>query len=406
MEDTPQLNDYQYELPEDFIAKFPLEKRDASNLLHFEDGRIGHHRFSDLPTLLPKNSHLVFNDTRVIPARLHFKKITGGVIELFLLNPVAPSTLIQESMQSQGPVVWKCMIGNLKRWKSEEAIKNEIRINQQNYELKARLVARDSMEVEFSWTPSDVSFAALVEAAGEIPLPPYLNRKAEETDKLRYQTVYSKIDGAVAAPTAGLHFTEQTLKEIRDKNIPLHYLTLHVGAGTFLPIKHDNITEHPMHREQMVFTKETVTQLYQASGNIVAVGTTSMRSLESLYWYGVNLISDPSAEFFIEKLAPYDPAAKAVSRQESFEAVLRKMEQNKSDHLIGATEIFIFPGYRFRVCNGLITNFHQPGSTLILLIAAFTNQQWRKIYTEALAKRYRFLSYGDSSLLWNKKISH
>lgn len=404
MENTPQLNEYHYELPEDSIAKFPLEKRDASKLLHFENGAVEHFKFSDLPKLLPQNSHLVFNDTRVIPARMHFRKATGAAIELFLLNPVAPSTLIQQSMQSQGPVTWKCMIGNLKRWKAGEELENEIHLEGENYRLRARLLSRETKEVAFSWDPAEVSFAALVEAAGEVPLPPYLNRKAEEADKLRYQTVYSKINGAVAAPTAGLHFTEQTLEEIREKGIPLHYLTLHVGAGTFLPIKHDTITEHPMHREQMVFSKEAVSKLCQATGNIVAVGTTSMRSLESLYWYGVKLLSNPNAEFFVEKLEPYAGSKTTFTREQSFEAVKNLMERTNTQYLVGATEIFIFPGYRFRVCNGLITNFHQPASTLILLIAAFTNQQWRKIYEEALAKRYRFLSYGDSSLLWNQKI--
>ncbi|WP_162343835.1 S-adenosylmethionine:tRNA ribosyltransferase-isomerase [Cyclobacterium salsum] len=404
MEITPSLKDYDYHLPDAFIAKYPLKKRDASKLLHYENGKIQHAHFSDLPTVLPPNTQLVFNDTKVIPARLHFRKPTGAAIELFLLNPLKPSTLIPQSMESHGPVVWECMVGNLKRWKEGEQIECEIPLNQQNIVLRAKLLSRETKAVEFSWDPAELTFASIVEASGEVPLPPYLNRKADDSDKSRYQTVYSKIQGAVAAPTAGLHFTEKTLEELKKRKIPLHYLTLHVGAGTFLPIKHQNILEHPMHREQMVFSKENIENLCRTRGNIVAVGTTSLRSLESLYWYGVKLISGSNTEFQVGKLDPYHGEEKNISKQKSFEAILAHMKNTNQAQLIGATEIFIFPGYRFRVCNGLVTNFHQPCSTLILLIAAFTHQQWRVIYEEALKNEYRFLSYGDSSLLWYNKL--
>ncbi|WP_439481160.1 S-adenosylmethionine:tRNA ribosyltransferase-isomerase [Cyclobacterium plantarum] len=405
LQNPPKLQDYLYDLPEELIAKFPLEKRDASRLLHFEQGHISHHQFSELPALLPSNSHLFFNDTKVIPARLLFKKPTGSTIEVFLLNPLAPSNLIQQSMESSSPVVWNCMIGNLKRWKEGEKLQGEIVLEGIQYTVQAVLINKANKSVQFSWTPADLSFASLVEACGEVPLPPYLNRKAIDSDKLRYQTVYSKMEGAVAAPTAGLHFTDKSIEKINKKGISINYLTLHVGAGTFRPIKHENVTEHPMHCEQMVFSKKNVQQLHEAKGNIVAVGTTSMRSMESLYWFGVKLLNKEKPDFFVEKLYPYQQHRDLPSKSKSFEAVLNHMQTNQLEQLVGSTEIFIFPGYSFKVCNGLITNFHQPGSTLMLLIAALTKRHWREIYQLAVEKRYRFLSYGDSSLLWHDKIN-
>ncbi|MBR9775138.1 MAG: S-adenosylmethionine:tRNA ribosyltransferase-isomerase [Cytophagales bacterium] len=404
IESVPKLKDYFYDLPEQFIAKHPLEFRDKSKLLHFENGKIKHEKFSNISGLIPANSHLVFNNTKVIPARLHFQKPTGAKIEIFLLNPILPATVIQLSMESTGPVTWKCMIGNLKRWKENEELSSQIVIDSVCYSLKAKLVNRENREVELSWSPDDKSFASIVEASGEVPLPPYLNRAAEDADKVRYQTVYSDKEGAVAAPTAGLHFTDQTLFDLKAKGISIEYLTLHTGAGTFQPIKHDNIIEHPMHSEQMVFTIENIVNLIAAKGNIIAVGTTSMRSLESLYWFGVNLLLGKSNEFQIEKLTPYQEYARLPNKEESLEAILQWMQANQLKQLMGSTEIFIFPGYEFKLCNGLVTNFHQPGSTLILLVAAFTHGKWREIYREALENNYRFLSYGDSSLLWNNKL--
>ncbi|WP_163378712.1 S-adenosylmethionine:tRNA ribosyltransferase-isomerase [Cyclobacterium sp. SYSU L10401] len=405
LENSPKIQDYHYELPEELIAKFPLEKRDASRLLHFENEVVTHHPFLALPELLPANSHLFFNDTKVIPARLIFKKRTGATIEIFLLNPVSPSQLVQQSMESRTPVIWSCMIGNLKRWNEGEILQKEIGIGDQQYTMQALLLDKENKSVQFSWEPGQLSFATLVEASGEVPLPPYLKRKAIETDKERYQTIYSKMEGAVAAPTAGLHFTQKTLTDIKNKGISLQYLTLHVGAGTFQPVKHDNVTEHPMHREQMVFTKENIQKLFSATGNIVAVGTTSMRSLESLYWFGVLLLNGEGEEldFFIPKLEPYQKHQHLPTKEESIKAVLDYMQKHRLDQLRGATEIFIFPGYTFKICNGLITNFHQPGSTLMLLVAAFTRNRWQEIYQQAVEKKYRFLSYGDSSLLWYNK---
>ena len=402
---APKLQDYFYELPDEFIAKYPLELRDRSKLLHYENGSIRHEKFSDIAGLIPKNSHLVFNNTKVIPARLHFQKPTGARIEIFLLNPLLPTSIIQLSMESTGPVTWKCMIGNLKRWKENEQLTCQIDIEEITYSIHAKLINRENREVELSWSPDHKSFAEIVQASGEVPLPPYLNRAAEEDDKLRYQTVYSDKEGAVAAPTAGLHFTDRTLDDLKSNGISMEYLTLHTGAGTFQPIKHDNVIEHPMHSEQMVFSKQNILNLIAAKGNIIAVGTTSMRSLESLYWFGVNLLNGKSELFHIEKLDPYQELPSLPGKIESLNAILNWMRQNELDQLTGTTEIFIFPGYKFRLCNGLVTNFHQPGSTLILLVAAFTHGNWKEIYEEAITKKYRFLSYGDSSLLWNEKLT-
>lgn len=401
---TPKLSDYQYELPDERIAKFPLESRDASRLLHYNNGNITHHRFFELPSLLPKDSLLVFNNTKVIPARLIFQKETGARIEIFLLRPLKPSPLIQIAMETTGPVTWVCMIGNLKRWKQGELISGQVNHQGNLITMHALLENKTNKEVTLSWAPADINFATLVEASGEVPLPPYLNRKATENDRPRYQTVYSKVQGAVAAPTAGLHFTDHTLKELREKDVDTDYLTLHVGAGTFQPIKDEEVVHHPMHSEQMVFSRPNLEKLLSAKGNIVAVGTTSMRSLESLYWYGVKILKGYGNEFFIEKLFPYKTFDNLPSKSESISAVLAHMNESGKNEIIGNTEIFIFPGYAFKICNGLVTNFHQPGSTLILLVAAFTHNDWRRIYSQALQNEYRFLSYGDSSLLWNRKI--
>ncbi|MEX2565012.1 MAG: S-adenosylmethionine:tRNA ribosyltransferase-isomerase, partial [Cyclobacteriaceae bacterium] len=360
IQNPPRLSDFQYGLPENYIAKFPLENRDASKLLHYEEGKITHHRFFELPQLLPEDSLLVFNDTKVIPARLSFKKSTGAKIEIFLLKPLLPSILIQETMGSKSLVTWNCMIGNLKRWREGETLIGEIGVSGKFIELKATLSDKSKKEVTFSWMPDQVSFAELIEAIGEVPLPPYLNRKATIEDKPRYQTIYSKVEGAVAAPTAGLHFTEKTLQDLKNKKIHSEYLTLHVGAGTFQPIKEEDVVNHPMHSEQIVFSRKNIENLVKAEGNIVSVGTTSMRSLESLYWYGVKLINKQGETFEIDKLIPYQMGGEPPSTHDSLKAVINHMDNNHLEEIIGHTEIFIFPGYEFKVCQGLITNFHQP----------------------------------------------
>jgi S-adenosylmethionine:tRNA ribosyltransferase-isomerase len=394
------LKAYEYTLPEERIAKFPLEKRDSSKLLEYKRGTIHHRHFFDLPDLLDADSLLVYNNTKVIPARLIFQRQTGARIEVFLLHPTAPSRIMSEIMTSKKPVIWETMIGNLKKWKEEETLQGIIQIDAKEVILNARLVSKELMQVEFSWNDAEIAFVDLVEACGETPLPPYLNRKAEENDKSRYQTVYSEKEGAVAAPTAGLHFTDEVFEALRKKGIQEAALTLHVSAGTFQPIKVQTVEEHPMHSEQLEIKRETIEKLLSHSEKIVAVGTTSVRTLESMYWYGVQLIENRGNRFEIEKLAPYGKRIYLPSRKEALQAILKELDKIGSDTLFGTTSIFIFPGYKFQLVDGLITNFHQPGSTLVLLIAALVGADWRKIYQEALDSDYRFLSYGDSSLLW------
>lgn len=394
------LKEYEYTLPEDRIAKFPLEKRDASKLLHVHNGKIEHFQFYNLPDLLPAETLLVYNDTKVIPARLIFQRETGARIEIFLLQPTAPTTVISEIMLAKHAVTWETMIGNVKKWKDGEILKGQVQVNGKEIVLSAELIDREKKAVTFSWNDPEIAFVDLVEASGEVPLPPYLNRKPNEADKSRYQTVYSKKEGAVAAPTAGLHFTEEIFEKLRAKGIQEAQLTLHVSAGTFQPIKAENVIEHPMHSEQIQITRETVEKLLIQNGKTIAVGTTSVRTLESLFWYGVKLLEGKSEEFLIEKLFAYQTRTLIPTKKEAMNAVLDFLKKNKIESILGSTEIFIFPGYQYRMIDGLITNFHQPGSTLILLIATILGENWKTVYQEALDKDYRFLSYGDSSLLW------
>lgn len=394
------LKEYEYTLPEERIARFPLEKRDSSKLLHFKNQIIEHLSFSDIPNLLPNNSLLVYNNTKVIPARLIFQRETGARIEIFLLQPLAPTTVIPEIMLAKHPVIWETMIGNLKKWKDGEILKGKVFYQSKEIILSAKLINRDRREVEFSWNNEQIAFVDVVEASGEVPLPPYLNRKPIAEDRDRYQTVYSQKEGAVAAPTAGLHFTEEVLDKLRNKGIQTEEVTLHVSAGTFQPIKSETITDHPMHSEQIHVDISSIKNLMQHQGKIVAVGTTSVRTLESLYWYGVMLLRKDGEDFTIPKLYPYLETSNLPNYQDSFQAILNHMEAKEMETLVGSTEIFLFPGYQFKVVKGLITNFHQPGSTLVLLIASILGDRWRSVYEEALSNGYRFLSYGDSSLLW------
>jgi S-adenosylmethionine:tRNA ribosyltransferase-isomerase len=394
------LSAFTYELPDERIARYPMEVRDQSKLLIYSNGLISHQRFDDLPANLPKNTLLVFNDTKVIPARAHFRKETGAVIELLLLHPELPTRIINDAMLVTDSCVWECMIGNKKRWKPGDILTTEIAVNGTPVKLQVAYHDYDQNLVLLSWD-GGVPFLDLVKALGEIPLPPYLNRDTEEPDKETYQTVYAHHDGAVAAPTAGLHFTPAVFEALQKKGIKTSFLTLHVGAGTFQPIKVERVTEHRMHSEQVVFTRQLVDDLIRSLNAIVPVGTTSLRSLESLYWYGVKLFRKETTEFRIEKLYPYPfEEQKLPTPSEALNAIAGYMDAENLDHIVGETEIFIFPGYRFRLCRGIITNYHQPGSTLILLVAAFVGPDWERIYSEALNNGYRFLSYGDSSLLW------
>lgn len=384
------LQDFTYHLPDERIARHPLEERDASKLLHYNQGRIDHLIFNQIPDLLPPKSLLVFNDTKVIPARLILNKDTGARIEIFLLEPVKPSNVHEQVMSSTGTTTWKVMIGNSKKWKEG----TELTLSLSNDSFTATRDSHDT--VTFSWN-NPVTFSEILLKIGQIPLPPYLGRSATEEDIPRYQTVYSKNEGAVAAPTAGLHFTESVLQNIATRGIAKDFLTLHVSAGTFQPIKAETIEEHPMHREQVHVSKKNIENLL-AHDTIIPVGTTSMRTLESLYWFGQLLEENPTAEFFIKKETAYTFSS-PISLEKSLNNILTLMNQTNQTSIIGQTEIFIYPGYQFRVCRGLITNFHQPGSTLILLVAALIGSDWKTIYQEALDRDYRFLSYGDSSLL-------
>jgi S-adenosylmethionine:tRNA ribosyltransferase-isomerase len=398
---TIRLEDYTYDLPDDRIAAFPLDPRDHSKLLVYRGGEIEHGTFKDLAGYVPAGSLLVFNDTKVIPARLYFRRDTGALVEIFLLQPHRLEQSIHAIMGARGSCTWRCLIGNKKRWKEGEALTQDIATAEGTVTVRAILADRGAQEVHFEWTPAHLRFSELLPQLGEIPLPPYLNRKATERDKTQYQTVYARKEGAVAAPTAGLHFTDRVLASLVAGGATLDYLTLHVGAGTFQPIKAENVIAHPMHAEQIVFTRGNLERLAEHAGRIIAVGTTSMRALESLYWYGVKRLKGQAGpHLFVEKLYPYghDPAALPPAA-EVFGAVARYMADEGLEELIGETEILIVPGYPFRVCRGLVTNYHQPGSTLILLVAAFVGDDWRRIYGEALAGGYRFLSYGDSSLL-------
>lgn len=393
-------SDFFYDLPEDRIAKYPLPERDQSKLLQWKSGSVSHHHFYELPDLIPAGSLMVFNNTQVIPARMLFKRSSGAWIEIFLLKPILPSDIIQLAMESNGPVVWEAMIGNLKKWKDGEILENSWTIEDKAVCVTVELIEREKKQVRLSWDSKELTFAELVEAAGKIPLPPYLNREPTREDKTRYQTVYSEVKGAVAAPTAGLHFTPKVLERFSEKGIEADYLTLHVSAGTFQPIKEDSIQQHPMHGEQIIFSKSNIENLLKAAGNIIAVGTTSMRSLESLYWFGIKLLTNENADFTISKEYAYQTHKNLPTAKEVFKRVHDWMSIKKISTLIGHTEIYIYPGYIFRVVSGLVTNFHQPGSTLILLVAAFTKNEWRTIYNEAIINDYRFLSYGDSSILW------
>lgn len=393
----PRLNtrDFSYNLPEERIALYPLPNRDQAKILVWRGGKVSHKIFNQLPDLLPDHSILFFNDTRVIPARFFFEKETGASVEVLLLSPSLPSPLLSEALAATQNTRWRCAIGNLKRWTEGSVLKKVFG----NTTLSVALVNRTEGMVEFSWTPANLSFGEVIQAAGVVPLPPYIKREAEASDRERYQTVYSHIEGAVAAPTAGLHFTVDVFHKIQSKDILTDFLTLHVSAGTFLPLKTENAMDHPMHDEQLIIHKRNLTNLLLLEKKVIAVGTTALRTLESVYWYGVLLMKDHDAPFAVDAHLPYQFKGTLPTAREAFQAVLSFMERTGREDLNGQTSIYIVPGYRFRVCQGLVTNFHQPGSTLLLLIAAFIGVGWKEMYREALEKKYRFLSYGDSSLL-------
>lgn len=396
------ISDYHYDLDEARIAKYPLPERDASQLLLWRPTTIRHHVFREIPALLQGDEILFFNNTKVIPARLHFRKETGSLIEIFLLSPLQPP-LVEQAMQAPGSTTWHCAVGNLKRWKEGQVLQQELLVQSRKLVLRARLADRQSQQVHLEWEPAEIPFVQVVNAAGEIPIPPYLKRQAEAGDSLTYQTIYGKKEGAVAAPTAGLHFTPAVLEALHEKGIRTEELTLHVSAGTFRPVSSENALDHDMHNEQVVVRRQNVAALCTGK-KVIAVGTTAMRTLESLYWFGLRLLANPTASFDIEQYEPYGYAPKELPDLHTVaNGLLAYMKLHGLEELHGSTRIYIVPGYPFQVCTGLLTNFHQPCSTLLLLIAAFTGESnWRVIYQEALSRNYRFLSYGDASLLLNR----
>ena len=406
-----EIRDYNYPLPDERIAKFPVPKRDESKLLVYDKGHISHDVFKNITTYLEPGSLLVYNNTKVIQARLHFNKDTGALIEVFLLEPQSPCDY-EQIFQTRGRCAWVCMIGNLKKWK-EGQLHRTIRVGQHDVTLYVECgeEVHTGHSVTFTWDQPDVSFADILEAVGELPIPPYLNRKTEESDKKTYQTVYSKIKGSVAAPTAGLHFTPAVLADVDKHGIEREEVTLHVGAGTFKPVKAEHIEGHEMHREFISVKRHTIERLLAHGANATAVGTTSVRTLESLYYIGCRLIKNPNlaeAELTVDQWEPYAIAPDGTklpdttdqpTGTESLQAIIRWMDDNNVNVLHTATRIIIAPGYRYHIVNRLITNFHQPQSTLLLLVSALIGEDWHRVYDYALANDFRFLSYGDSSLL-------
>ena len=393
------IEDYNYGLDDSRIAKYPLPERDATKLLHYKKGTVEELRFRDLPDLLEPDTLMVFNDTKVVPARLHFQKESGAHIEIFCLEPVAPSEY-NLSFAATESCSWKCVIGNAKKWKNDllslynpasDPLLEEL-------SLKAELLSREGQTgvVRFVWNGS-YPFSRVLEQAGTVPIPPYLNRESEELDTQRYQTVYAHIRGSVAAPTAGLHFTEEVLDRLKQKGIEMETVCLHVGAGTFFPVKSSLVSEHPMHREPFVVSRDLIARLARKNGPLLAVGTTSVRTLESLYYIGVSCLEKGAPED-VEQWAPYTREY-SYSTREALEAIVKYLDSKGLKALVAGTRIIIVPGFRFRLVDKLVTNFHQPESTLILLVSAFVNGDWRTIYDFALKNNFRFLSYGDSSLL-------
>ena len=416
-----KISDYNYDLPDERIAKFPIALRDHSKLLVYKHGEVSDDVFHHLPTYLPQGALMIFNNTKVIQARLHFRKETGALIEVFLMEPAEP-TDYELMFQTTGHCSWLCMIGNLKKWK-EGSLKRDFEIKGNKLTLSATMRRGDALGseaqkmvakgggtnywVDFDWDNDKVSFAEILEAVGELPIPPYLNRKTEESDKTTYQTVYSKIKGSVAAPTAGLHFTDAVLKDLDAHGIDREEVTLHVGAGTFKPVKSLEIEGHQMHTEYIVVHRRSLEKLIKHECRVIAVGTTSVRTIESLYYMGVHLLKHPEAnedDLHVKQWDPYELSedgnlVDGITPMQAIQAIIDYLDRNGLEALHSSTQIIIAPGYQYKIVKMLVTNFHQPQSTLLLLVSAFLNGDWKKVYDYALSHDFRFLSYGDSSLL-------
>lgn len=390
-----RISDFDYDLPEAYVAQKPLKLREESKLLVFRNHKITHTGFNSIGTHIPDSALLVFNNTRVIPARLFATKETGARIQIFLLNPVSPFAEVERALKvTESAVVWKCMIGNAKRWKEGE----QLQIDADGFRLLLTLINKEEKLVEFAWS-EPIEFCDVIEAIGNMPLPPYIKREAQEEDSSRYQTVYARNDGAVAAPTAGLHFSKNLLDELQSKGVKTTELTLHVGAGTFKPVETDVVWDHPMHEEFFQVGVDCLETLLLHKLRI-ATGTTSLRTLETLYWVGVQLAEGVDNPFLVTQHKPYEYAGEELSFEDAIGEILRYTKQRGLSEVVGTSGIMIMPGYDIKSVQGLITNFHLPKSTLLLLISAMVGNDWRSIYDEAKKHDYRFLSYGDSSLLW------
>lgn len=397
-----RIDEYNYNLPDDRIAKYPISERDSSKLLIYKDGHVTDSIFRTLSDHLPSDHLMVFNDTKVVPARLHFQRETGAHIEIFCLEPVCPEEYVSMFAVTDR-CRWKCIVGNVKRWKGDilHLYNPDAQPHIEAMSLTAKLIERcgETSVIEFTWKNA-APFSAVLETCGNIPIPPYLNRETEDIDLERYQTTYAKYRGSVAAPTAGLHFTESVMGSLKDKGISVETVCLHVGAGTFLPVKSSLVSEHTMHREPFVVTLDFLRRLKSSIGRVIAVGTTSVRTLESLYYIGVSCI-ETGLPSDVEQWAPYQREY-VYSVEESLDALVAYMEANSMKNIQIGTKIIIVPGFRFRIVDVLVTNFHQPQSTLLLLISAFVKGDWHRIYDYALQHDFRFLSYGDSSLLFRR----
>ena len=395
-----KISDYNYPLPDERIAKYPLAQRDHSKLLLYKAGEVSEDVFSHLPSYLPEGGLMIFNNTRVIQARMHFQKETGAQLEIFLLEPILPADY-EQMFQTKGECVWMCLVGNQKKWK-EGVLYKDVSVGNERVRLCAsKQIRGKDVVVHFTWDNQSVTFAELLDAVGELPIPPYLNRATEESDKTTYQTVYSKIKGSVAAPTAGLHFTENVLQRLDACGIEREEITLHVGAGTFKPVKSEEIDHHEMHTEFISVHRSVLEKILQHECRCIAVGTTSVRTLESLYYMGCKLLENPSLEehqLHVTQWEPYEQMP-TIPVENAIQELINYLVRNDLETLHTSTQIMIVPGYEYKLVKALVTNFHQPQSTLLLLVSAFVNGDWRKIYDYALNHDFRFLSYGDSSLL-------
>lgn len=395
-----KISDFEYILDEGRIAQTPLPERDQSKLLEYKDGQIQHYTFKQLPDLLPASARLVVNNAKVIPARLFFYRATGARIEVFLLEPAGEAVTPEQALAKTFDCTWNCMIGNLKKWRPKEVLSLTLDINGKAIQLNATLENHDNQVVKLSWG-ENIPFSSLLDHIGNMPLPPYIKRKAVEADESAYQTVFASQNGAVAAPTAGLHFTQSVFQDLASKNIEKTEVTLFVGAGTFAPVNVEVMADHPMHAEIISVGKQQLQELMNEQLRI-AVGTTSLRTLESLYWMAVKLHHKQIDPFFVDKMYPYQFIDLPLKWEEAIEILLDYLGKNQLQSITGKTAIMIMPGYKFASVKALVTNFHFPKTTLMMLVAAFIGDDWQKVYHEALAKDYRFLSYGDSSLLWLK----